>query len=103
MKKRHNPGIPQVGPRKEDLGRYDVTWMEHDKGAFKTPMIRSIAETALSMRDGAFKTLEEVVNFLDQGAGTNPNLSPLMKPLSLNQEEKADLVAFLKAPTEAIH
>lgn len=53
------------------------------------------------MHDGAFKTLEEVVDFLDQGGGTNPNLSPLMKPLGLNKEEKADLVAFLKALTGA--
>jgi cytochrome c peroxidase len=43
--------------------------------------------------------LEEVVDFKDAGGGTNANLSPLMKPLSLSGEEKADLVAFLKALT----
>lgn len=95
----HNLGVPQVGPRKEDVGRYDVTRMEHDKGAFKTPTLRSITETAPYMHDGAFKTLEEVVDFLDQGGGSNPNLSPLVKPLGLSKEEKSDLVTFLKALT----
>ena len=95
----HNIGVPQVGPMKEDLGRYNVTRAERDKGAFKTPTLRSIVETAPYMHDGVFKTLEEVVEFLDQGGGNNPNLSSLMKPLNLAAEEKADLVAFLKALT----
>mgnify|MGYP002400075741 CR=1 FL=1 len=95
----HNLGVPQVGPMKEDHGRFYVTRLERDKGAFKTPTLRSITETAPYMHDGVFKTLEEVVEFLDQGGGTNPNLSPLMKPLGLTQPEKADLIAFLKALT----
>jgi len=95
----HNLGVPQVGPLKEDLGRYNVTRQEKDKGAFRTPTLRSISETAPYMHDGVFKTLEEVIAFFDQGGGPNPNLSPLMKPLNLTAEEKADLVAFLKALT----
>lgn len=95
----HNLGVPQVGPMKEDLGRFAVSRAEKDRGAFKTPTLRSITETAPYMHDGAFKTLEEVVEFLDQGGGSNPNLSPLVKPLNLTAEEKSDLVAFLKALT----
>lgn len=95
----HNLGVPQVGPMKEDLGRYYVTKAEKDKGAFKTPTLRSIADTAPYMHDGAFKTLEEVVDFLNNGGGSNPNMSPLVKPLNLTAEEKADLIAFLKALT----
>ncbi len=95
----HNLGVPQVGPMKEDLGRYNVTRAEKDKGAFKTPTLRSITETSPYMHDGAFKTLEEVVEFMDQGGGSNPHLSSLMQPLHLMTEEKADLVAFLKALT----
>ena len=93
----HNLGVPQVGPMKEDLGRFVVSRAEKDRGAFKTPTLRSITETAPYMHDGAFKTLDEVVEFLDQGGGSNPNLSPLAKPLNLTAEEKSDLVAFLKA------
>jgi len=97
----HNLGVPQVGPMKVDLGRYDVTRREQDKGAFKTPTLRSILETAPYMHDGVFLSLEEVIEFLDKGGGANPNLSPLMKPLGLTQEEKADLLAFLEALTGA--
>ncbi|MCC2642217.1 MAG: ccA1 [Nitrospira sp.] len=97
----HNLGVPQVGSLKEDLGRYIVTRAEKDKGAFKTPTLRSIIETAPYMHDGAFKTLEEVIDFFDQGGGDNPHLSPYMKPLGLMPEEKADLLEFLKALTGA--
>lgn len=93
----HNIGVPQVGPLKEDLGRYNVTRQERDKGAFKTPTLRSIAETAPYMHDGVFATIEEVVDFLDTGGISNPWLSPVMKPLHLTKQEKADLIAFLKA------
>ena len=72
----HNLGVPQVGPMKEDWGRYSVTHVDHDKGAFKTPTLRSITETAPYMHDGAFKSLEEVIDFLDKGGGPNSNLSP---------------------------
>ena len=95
----HNLGVPQVGPLKEDLGRYNVTWQERDRGAFKTPTLRSVTETAPYMHDGAFKTLEEVIDFLDGGGGQNPTLSPLVKPLGLTKDEKADLLVFLKALT----
>ena len=97
----HNLGVPQVGALKVDLGRYDVTSRERDKGTFKTPTLRSILETAPYMHDGVFLSLEEVIEFLDKGGGVNPSLSPLMKPLGLTQEEKADLLAFLEALTGA--
>ena len=95
----YNLGVPQIGPMKEDLGRYYVTKVEKDKGAFKTPTLRSIAQTAPYMHDGVFKTLGEVLDFLNTGGGKNPNLSPLMKVLNLTPQEKADLIAFLKALT----
>jgi len=97
----HNLGVPQVGPLKEDQGRFLVTRAQKDKGAFKTPTLRSIVETAPYMHDGVFKTLEDVIEFFDAGGGSNANLSPLMKPLGLSAEEKADLLEFLKALTGA--
>jgi len=93
----HNLGVPQEGLLKEDLGRYNVSRRERDKGAFKTPTLRSVTETAPYMHDGVFKTLEDVIEFKNKGGEPNPNLSPLMKPLSLTPEEKAYLLAFLKA------
>lgn len=93
----HNLGVPQVGPQKEDLGRYYVTRLEKDKRAFKTPTLRSITETAPYMHDGAFQTLEEVVEFLNQGGGDDMNKSHLMKPLGLSHDERSELLDFLKA------
>jgi cytochrome c peroxidase len=95
----HNLGVPQVGSLKDDPGRFFVSRLERDKGAFKTPTLRSIVETAPYMHDGVFKTLEEVVEFKNAGGGANPHLSPLMKPLNLSADEQADLIAFLKALT----
>ena len=97
----HNLGVPQEGVLKEDAGRYNVTRRDHDKGAFKTPTLRSITETAPYMHDGVFKTLEDVIEFKDKGGGPNSHLSPLMKPLGLTPDEKADLLVFLKALTGA--
>ncbi len=93
----YNLGVPQVGPQKKDLGRYKVTHLEKDKRAFKTPTLRSITETTPYMHDGAFKTLEEVIDFLDNGGGDDANKHSLMKPLALTKAEKGELLAFLHA------
>ncbi len=71
------------------------------KGAFKTPTLRDVALTAPYMRNGAYKTLEAVVEHYDRGGDVKDNLSPNMKALSLNAQEKADLVEFMKSLTGA--
>jgi cytochrome c peroxidase len=80
-----------------DLGRFVWTGKEEDQGAFKTPTLRDVARTAPYMHDGSLRTLEEVVAFYDRGGNPNPALDPALQPLSLDDEEKADLVAFLEA------
>jgi cytochrome c peroxidase len=79
-----------------DLGRYMVTQNPADIGAFKTPTLREIARSAPYMHDGRFKTLEEVVNFYNKGGVKNPHQDELVLPLELTDEEKRDLVAFLR-------
>jgi cytochrome c peroxidase len=81
---------------KVDLGRYMVTKNPEDISAFKTPTLREIARTAPYMHDGRFKTLEDVVNFYNQGGVKNPHQDPLILPLELTKEEKHDLVQFLR-------
>jgi cytochrome c peroxidase len=49
------------------------------------------------MHDGRFASLEDVVNFYNQGAIKNPHLDNTIIPLELTAEEKRDLVAFLRA------
>jgi cytochrome c peroxidase len=59
-----------------DLGRYGVTRIDRDLGAFRTPSLRNVARSAPYMHDGSLATLEEVVEFYDRGGRANPNLSP---------------------------
>ncbi|RMF89299.1 MAG: cytochrome-c peroxidase [Nitrospinota bacterium] len=83
----------------EDLGRYLVTKEDKDRGAFKTPTLRNVTQTAPYMHNGVFQTLAEVIDFYDRGGGAVPNKSPLMQPLGLTAQEKSDLLAFLEALT----
>ena len=52
------------------------------------------------MHDGSLATLEDVVEFYDGGGRPNPNLSPLIRPLFLDEYEKYALVAFLRTLTD---
>jgi cytochrome c peroxidase len=49
------------------------------------------------MHDGSQKTLEEVVEWYAKGGHPNPWLSDKIKKLDLTAQDKADLVAFMKA------
>lgn len=68
-----------------------------DRGAFKTPTLRELANTAPYMHDGTFATLEDVVNDYDEGGAKNPGLDTALRPLHLSGDEKADLAAFLRS------
>lgn len=96
--KYHNLGVGMDKPE-PDLGRFVVTKDEKEKGAFKTPTVRNVAATGPYMHDGSQKTLEEVVEWYDKGGHPNQWLDERIKPLKLTAEEKADLVAFMKALT----
>lgn len=93
----HNTGV-SWGNRPLDLGRYEVTKDDADRGRFKTPSLRGVGLAAPYMHDGSLKTLEDVIEFYDRGGTANPHLDPAIKPLNLTAGEKAALVAFLKAP-----
>ena len=96
--KYHNLGVG-MDAEEPDLGRYAVTKDEKDKGAFKTPTIRNVVHTAPYMHDGSQKTLEEVVEWYDKGGHPNPHLSDKIKKLNLSDQEKKDLVEFMKSVT----
>jgi cytochrome c peroxidase len=93
--KYHNIGVGMDKPE-PDLGRFVVTNDEKDKGAFKTPTIRNVAASAPYMHDGSQESLEEVVDFYVKGGHPNPNLSDKIKKLDLTDQDKRDLVEFLK-------
>ena len=93
----HNIGVKNDGA--EDVGRFAQRPVASLKGAFKTPTLRDIVLTAPYMRNGAYRTLEEVVEHYDRGGDLKENLSPEIKPLHLSTQEKADLVEFMKSLT----
>lgn len=88
----HEPGA-------SELGRFLVTKQPRDIGAFKTPGLRNIALTAPYMHDGSEPTLESVIEFYDKGGIPNPNLDGGIRPLGLTEQERRDLVEFMKALT----
>lgn len=93
----HNIGVKAAGPLKVDLGRYNESKVDFDKGAFKTPGLRSISQSAPYMHNGTETTLEAVIEFYDRGGDVKENLSPFITPLGLTAKEKKDLFEFLKA------
>ena len=92
----HNIGVG-MSMENPDLGRYNVTKVEADKGAFKTPTLRDVASTAPYMHDGKVKTLADVVEFYDKGGEANQWLDEKLKPLNLTENEKKNIVEFLNA------
>ena len=93
----YSRGVPEPLYRTadRDLGLYYTTKRQEDKGKFRTPTLRELKYTAPYMHNGAFFTLEEVVDFYDQDGGQDPGKSPLLRPLRLSAQDKKDLVAFL--------
>jgi cytochrome c peroxidase len=95
-----------------DKGVGGITLRAQDEGLFKVPSLRNIELTAPYMHDGRFATLEQVVDFYNNGVVNHPNLSgPLRNPpgapgagqprrLNLSNAQKAALVAFLKTLTD---
>lgn len=82
-----------------DPGRGSVSGQDGMQGAFKTPTLLNVAQTAPYMHDGSLATLEAVIDFYDRGGGPAANRHPAVRPLALTPQEKADLVAFMNALT----
>ena len=93
----HNIGVGVKNGVPTDLGRYDVTHADHDRGAFKTPSLRNVAETPPYMHNGSLETLVQVIDFHAAGGNANPWLDPKFEKLHLTKREESDLVAFLKS------
>lgn len=91
----HNIGLKSYA-KSRDMGRYDITGNFRDKGAFKTPTLRNVVNTAPYMHDGSIQTIDQVIDFYNEGGIKNENIDEDMKKLNLTQNEKSDLIAFLK-------
>jgi cytochrome c peroxidase len=91
-------GLDRTGELK-DTGRFAETKNEADTGAFKTPTLRNVTETAPYMHDGSLKTLKDVVDHYVGGGSSNPHLDNQIHALNLTFQERADLLAFLDSLT----
>jgi cytochrome c peroxidase len=90
---------------KDDAGLYYRTKQKADMGKFRTPPLRYTAYTAPFMHNGSFFDFSEVIDFYNDGGGSNEftdgtlgkNKTKLLKPLGLTDDEKEDLAAFLES------
>jgi cytochrome c peroxidase len=86
--------------RGDDVGRGSLfpssTKLQY---AFKTPTLRDVARRAPYMHDGSLATLTAVIDLYDKGGIDRPSRSEDIKPLHLTDQEKADLLAFLRTLT----
>lgn len=90
----------RLGLGLQDEGLAHVTQRKEDKGKFRTPSLRNVAQTAPYMHDGSKATLVDVVTYYYRGVPTTP---PDRLPLDIQPlfgqsfSEISDLVAFLES------
>ena len=84
----------------EDPGLFHLTNDPNDIGKFKVPSLRNVTMTHPYMYDGSLATLDDVLDHYVSGGSNHPNKSELITPIELNEEERADLKAFLNALTD---
>lgn len=92
----------RLGVEFQDEGLGAISGKKEDRGKFRTPSLRNIAQTAPYMHDGSRKTLFEVVEFYYRGIPTKRtaelplDLEPL---LDQSYSDISALVAFLESLT----
>jgi len=101
-------GTPKTDKNKEidpDEGFYWVYEEDIHKYMFKTPSIRNIELTAPYMHNGAYKTLEQIMDFYNKGGGGGLgfDLDHQTLPfdnLNLTEKEQQAIIAFMKTLTD---
>ncbi|MRX68128.1 cytochrome c peroxidase [Flavobacterium resistens] len=99
-------GVPDRNKKLDgDLGKFVITQAAIHKNSFKTPTIRNIELTAPYMHNGVYKTLEEVIDFYNEGGGLGkgfdiPNQTLPEDKLNLSDQEKKQLITFMKTLTD---
>lgn len=95
-----NNGI-DPDPVLKDGGRIKITHDPADSLKFKVPSLRNIEVSYPYMHDGRYRNLEMVLFHYTSGIGHTVNLSPkLKKPIEMNEQDKKDVIAFLKTLTD---
>ena len=84
----------------EDSGKYRLTNLQEDIGKFKVPSLRNIEITAPYMHNGSISTLEEVIEHYASGGKNHFNKSELITGFNITDDEKDNLIRFLKSLTD---
>lgn len=93
----HNVGVG-MDAAEPDTGRLRATKEEKDTGAFKTPTLRGIGQSAPYFHDGRAATLEQAVDAMLAGGKANKYLDTKnLKKVDLTAKELKDLLAFLRS------
>jgi len=92
----HNVGIG-LDVAEPDVGRFKVTGLAQDMGAFKTPTLRDITQSGPYFHNGSIASLEQTVRQMALGGLPNPNLSPKLKQNEVTDAQVADVLAFFEA------
>ena len=100
----HNTGVAQRGVHSPatDLGRAGITAEIDDAGAFRTPMLRQVAETGPYMHTGELATLADVIDFYRWGgtpSGFSGTKDQRLVPLEIDDDDARALDAFLRTLT----
>lgn len=112
----HNTGLYNIDGNgaypPDNTGVYEITQDPADMGHFRAPTLRNIELTAPYMHDGSIATLDEVIDHYaaggrtlaagnDAGAGhANPHKSIFIAGFELSEQERHDLIAFLRSLTD---
>ena len=84
-----------------DRGLLEITRRPGDMGKFRVPTLRNVGLTAPYMHDGSVLSLENVLDLYAQGGRHSSRLRDgRLKPFSLTEEERRDLLAFLASLTD---
>ncbi|MFN8578963.1 MAG: di-heme enzyme [Candidatus Sericytochromatia bacterium] len=112
----HNNGLYNIDENgnypNNGRGLIDITLKKTDMGKFKAPTLRNIELTAPYMHDGSIETLEEVIEHYSRGGRiihsgdfkgdgkNNPYKSGFVKGFNISEQEKKELIEFLKSLTD---
>lgn len=91
-----------------NLGRGSFTGMSEDMHKFKVPQLYNLGDAPFYFHGSSKFSLEDVVEYFNLGVPENPRIpseqiSPVFKPLNLTDQEKADLVEFLRTGLQDPH
>jgi cytochrome c peroxidase len=85
----------------KDIGRMKITGNKNDSLKFRVPSLRNIEVSYPYMHDGRFRNLQMVLFHYANDLSHSPTLSSkLSKSMNLNEQDKNNLIAFLKTLTD---